>query len=418
MAYITGQTTQGCCVDVHFDGNEYHCAPDVMPYLYEVNAANTWTCFYAKAVGTAGECLKIRLHWPRYTPAEAPDGASVWQSKDIPWQEEFGYFLYPARDIVFVSADRIRWDRVEDVVIDGTNLCFSFVMPAETAYFSVCLYYTPARYRDLIAAAETSPYVSCVRIGTDVDGDAVYAFRATDDSVPESGKEAVYLQAAQHCCEHMGIYVCDYMLRWFAEGSGEARSLLKKYVFHIVPVVSVSSWRLGLFLHKDHKGLYTGHETGNPARDWIEQKLPTTQAVHRYLQALPEAPRLLLDLHSGITNYGNKTICQSVTVNVNLPSPQREAMERFVYAVHDHCDYLPTRRYWEGIEDPRIFERYAQRLYGQAHTVEISQFAMYDKDAGCHLPQSQRGLRKFGLQLPLAIDAFLTDEKHRIGEGG
>lgn len=411
MAYITGQTTQGCCIDVRYEDGVYHCAPDVMPYLYEVNAVNTWNCFYAEAVGQPGEQIPVRLHWPKYVPAEAPVGAADWQAKDISWEDEFGYFLYPARDIVFVSDDRITWKRIEDVTIDGYDLCFSFPMTAERVWFSVCLYYTPERYRDLIRSVKNSPFVSCRQIGTDLEGDAMYAFRATDDSVPESEKETVYLQAAQHCCEHMGIYVCDNMLRWFAEGGDQAREILKKYVFHIVPVVSVSCWRRGLFIHTRHNGLYVEQESGNPARDWIAQELPTTRAVDRYLRSLEKAPVLLLDLHSGITNYKNKTLCQSITINENLPEPQRKAMERFVYTVHDCCDYLPTRRYWEGIEDDRLFERYAQREFGQAHTVEISQFAIYDREKGCHVPQNQAGLRKFGLQLPVAIDTFLTAQR-------
>ena len=42
---------------------------------------------------------------------------------------------------------------------------------------------------------------------------------------------------------------------------------------------------------------------------------------------------------------------------------------------------------------------------------ELSRFGFYDRAAGCEKPLSKESFTKFGSQLPLAIDAFLSEEE-------
>lgn len=230
----------------------------------------------------------------------------------------------PAQDVIFKSTDRIHWERVCDVKLEGNSLYFESDLASEETFFTVTLYYTMENYKNLVDTVRGNEYIKTEIIGTDDGGDDIYAFTASDFSVPESEKICVYLQGVQHCSEFNGAHICDFMLRFFADGNAEAKALLKKYVFQFVPVVSVTSWRLGLDVHSS--GI-------NPNRDWIEKKLPSTKAVHRYLDSLENKPLLLIDIHSGLANYGCWETCQALSINDDLSEEEKSEMRR----VYRYC---------------------------------------------------------------------------------
>lgn len=77
-------------------------------------------------------------------------------------------------------------------------------------------------------------------------GDAMHLFKVNDFSVDDDKKKHIYIEAALHCAETAGCFVSDYLIRYLISEAKGVSDLLKNYVFHIVPVVDVSGWRLGL----------------------------------------------------------------------------------------------------------------------------------------------------------------------------
>lgn len=397
MAYLTEQTEQGNGIMHKIKDGIFECTPNIPERIKKTGKTNTWHMWHMKAVGKMGERIKIRIEWPLYDPNSVPDEIKNMPNYDAEWES----FVTAARDVVFMSSDRINWTRIDNVRLCGNSLYFETDLQSEEMYFTVTLYYTPCNYKNLIEYAAGSDLCRITNIGTDMGGDDIYAFCVTDFSVPEEGKRCVYLQGAQHCSEFNGAHLCDFMIRYLCSGDADPK-ILKKYIFRFVPIASMTSLRKGMDVH----------ESGiNPNRDWVNRELPSTRAIHNYLQGLNVKPSLLLDIHSGLANYGSWDICQALSVNDNLPEPELGNMKRFFDIVYENCDFLPVaKKYWISFVDKSMFDGYGEQ-YGQTHTMEISHYALYDRKAGKHFPIEQSGISRFAKQLAGAINIFLEEIK-------
>lgn len=396
MAILSSQTEQGNGSIAFLENGVFECSPALTEAVIKAGKTNTWHMWHSKATGEVGEKIRIKLNWPEYDPDLVPD-----EIKNMPnYEAEWESFVTAARDVVFMSTDRINWQRIEDVKLEDNTLYFEATLPAKEVWFTVSLYYTPCRYADLLEAVKDNDYIKTLNIGADQGGDTIYAFEATDYSVPESNKIRVHFQGAIHCSEFNGAWLCDFMLRYIASGCDEVKAILKKYIFTFIPVVSVTSWRLGLDVHSS--GI-------NPNRDWVEKTLPSTISVHEYLQKMNTAPYLLFDIHSGIANYGCWEICQALSLNTNLPVEQQKEMTHFIDLVYENCDFLPTRRYWDALVTDDMFDGYGV-IYGITYTMEVSHYAMYDRQEGHHFSIDMPRLEKFARQLIHTVDKFFEEK--------
>lgn len=397
MAYLTGQTEQGNCSNVHWVNGVLECEPELPERIVRCGKTNTWHMWHARAEGKVGEKIRILLHWPKFDPELVPEEIRNAANYEIEWDS----FIRPAQDVVFMSTDRVHWTRIEDVKMVEHSLYWETELPADTCYFTVSLYYTPENYRDLIRTLAESPYTKQETIGRDECGDELYAFTVSDFSVPDTEKKGIFLIGTQHCSEFNGAHLCDFMMRYLNGDSAEAAQLRTKYQYYFVPVASISSWRQGLDVHSS--GL-------NPNRDWVKQELPTTKAISEWMKTLKPVPDMLLDIHSGLANYGNWETCQAIGVFPDLTAEQLAEQKRFVDFVYETCDFLPTRRYWDDFgANPDCFDGFGYQ-YGQVHCFEISHYAMYDRTAGRHFPIDQAGIKRFAEQLPNTIDLFFTQK--------
>ncbi len=396
MAILSGQTTQGNCNIAVLKNGVFECAPSLPEYVVKNGKTNTWHMWHAKAIGEIGEKIKIKLNWPTYNPDLVPDEIKNMPNYEADWQS----FITAAKDVVFMSSDRVNWSRVEDVKLEDNSLYFEATLSNKEAWFTVTLYYTPSRYENLLEEVKDSPYVKTLKLGYDEGGDTLYGFEATDFSVPEDQKIRVHFQGSIHCSEFCGAWVCDFMLRYLASGSDSVKDILKKYIFSFVPVVSISSWRMGLDVHSSGK---------NPNRDWEEMEMPTTVAVHNFLQGMKQKPEILMDMHTGLANYGCWETCQALSLNTDLPENEQNEMKRYIDLVYENCDFLPTRRYWDAPVTAPMFDGYGVQ-YGITFTMEISHYAIYDREARHHFPIDMARLQKYAKQLVHVTDKFFESK--------
>ena len=400
MAYITGQTEQGNCSTVYWKDGWYECAPVPTEACVLGGEINSWHCWFAEVNGTVGEEVNVHLNWPeadysKMRPElQAQNYRSIWEN-----------FARCAQDAIYVSYDRKNWQRIEDVTLAGQQLAFSVTLEEKRCWLSVTLYYTPERYGDLLAAVKGHPKLRTLEIGTDFGGDKIYAFEATDYSVSAEEKIPVLLMAAQHSDEVMGTWFMDAMLRYFVAGSDSACELLKKFVFHLIPVASVTMWRLGVGLPYSAYGI-------DPYRDWELMRFPRTRAIYEYIEAMERKPQLMMDIHCGLQNYGSWDTCQSITVNYTLPQARIDEMKRFGTIIWEDTDFMPIKRFWEGTRqnEEQIFEAYGER-YGQVHVMEVSLYSMYDRAIKSHRPMEQWMVMRYGAQLAEAIGRFFDEKK-------
>ena len=389
MATLTGQTEQGNCGPVQALGNgEYRCSPIPEAQYLRMGMTNQWFLWHAMARGERGERMTVHVDWPPFDREKLQAGCNSSDS-----------FFDAVKDCVFISEDRIHWRRIEETRTEGWRLSVTAALPADTCYLAVNLYYTPARFADLRRALTTSPYIREQIIGTAWGGDPIHLFTATDTAVAQAQKQTVYLQGGQHACEYSGCYVLDYLLRFLASGLDEAAQLLRRYVFHVVPVLSASSWRLGMQEHISGK---------NPNRDWVDLELSEPQAVDRFLRALPQKPGLLLDLHNGWSTYEKDG--SAITVMDDLPEPLLARQTALAQSLIEDCDYLAPEKIWHNSANPVIFKGYAQAHFGFGFTLEFSRYSMYDRALGRRTALSQERYARLAPQLARVIDRFVREQ--------
>ena len=390
MAFITGKVPQGNCGPVKYTGDgHYSCSPVPEKFYYDNHLMNQWFLWYVRIEGEVGETVHIDLFWPPYDPEKRTPGPN---SSDT--------FFTAVHECVFTSCDEISWKRMEHVRVDQENWSFHFsiTLTEPVCFASVNLYYTRKMYALLRRALGVSPYITEKIIGKSSDGQDIRVYIATDPTVPVQEKKVIYLQGAQHASEYSGPFTLDVLLRYLADGLDGAAELLKKYEYHVVPVLSMAGWANGT------QGEHTPLK--NPNRDWEAFELPEPQAVHAYLSSLPVKPSIEIDLHNGWTSYIDDGAL--ITVMDDLPAEPLAEQMRFARLLITRCDDLAPDRIWHNRSHPWIFKGYAQKYYGPGFTLEFSRYTMYDRAEGKRMPLSQARYRRFGVQFAHVIDAFLS----------
>ena len=389
MAFITGQTPQGNCGPVRYmGGGRYVCSSAPEQMHIRKHLVNQWFLFYARIEGDVGETVHIDLKWPAYDPQRRESGTNGSDS-----------FFTAAHECIFVSNDEISWRRIEEVQVDAQNwvLHFSLTLTQPVCFVSVNFYYTRKMYAQLRQALSASPFITETTIGKSWDGQDIPLFIATDRTIPADQKKIIYLQGGQHCSELSGPHTLDAMLRYLASGLDGAADLLRRYEFHIVPVLSMAGWANGA---QEHYGVK------NPNRDWEEFELPEPRAVDAYLRSLRDKPVMLLDLHNGWTDYINDGA--AITVMKDMPEAILAEQMRFAEMLISQCDNLAPGRIWHNLSTPSIFKGYAQKHYGLVFTMEFSRYSVYDRSEGRRVPLSHARYHRFGRQLAHVIDDFLS----------
>ena len=386
MAFITGKTLQGNCGDVLYTGNgHYTCGP--IPDAPGVDPrATDHINFYAKIEGEVGEIVHLDLQYPIFD--ESLCGFRKYRTDP---------FFTVAHRFIYVSNDELNWERVENVEIDrdAWTLHFSLTLTAPVCFVSVNYFYTVRMYQALREAMAKTEFTEEKVIGLSRDGQKMYLYKVTDPSVPVQKKQLVYLQGAQHCCEFGGPHLIDAMLRYLNSGTEEARELLRRYEFHMTPIVSVADWAAG---NKDVR-------LADPNTVWDALSTPEVKSVDAYLQSLAKKPALLIDLHNARRNI--------ILIADYLSAEQIEQQLRFASLLCERCDYIspekPLSRKNE--EKYATFRQYAWKNYGCGFTIELSRFSFYDRATKQEIPLSKERFARLGRQFLHAIDAFLSVEQ-------
>lgn len=399
MAFITGLTPQGNCSTVRYAGdNHYICGPVPERMYIDRHLVNQWFLWYARIEGEVGEVVHIDLQWLVYDPSKREPGTNGSDS-----------FFTAAHECVFTSCDEVNWKQITDVRVDQENwsLHFSITLTEPVCFASVNLYYTRAMYAALRRALAVSPYITEKIIGKSFDGQDIRLYIATDPAVPAQEKKVVYLQGALHCSEYSGPNTLDALLRYLADGLDGAAELLKKYEFHVTPVLSMGGWANGAqdayMLRPPYR---YWEDSKNLNRDWEDFEMYESKAVHAYLSALPIKPSIAVDLHNGWTDYIHDGA--SITVMEDLPEAELAEHMRFAKLLITQCDDLAPDRIWHNSSKPWIFKGYMQKYYCPGFTLEFSRYSMYDRAEGKRMPLSQARYRRFGVQFAHVIDAYLS----------
>jgi len=98
------------------------------------------------------------------------------------------------------------------------------------------------RFRSSIAG---SPFVREETIGLSAQGRGIVMHTLTDATVPDAGKQRVWVHAAVHPSETPASFTAEGLIGWLTGGSDEARTLLADTIFNVVTMANPDGVALG-----------------------------------------------------------------------------------------------------------------------------------------------------------------------------
>jgi hypothetical protein len=385
MVKLDGDFPGGNCLFEGVRDGVLHCRPDTPE---DVSGAH-WFKFIARLTAdgeAAGEGLsaEICLHWPESDPTF---------ETDYPENRNFAVVL---DRVIHTSVDRVHWERVADVRLEGRTVCFTVSTDADPLYISVGIPFLPEDLTALLKEAAAHPEAELFEVARTPQGRLVHGLRVGGG--PEV-KEGFYLQALQHTQEWAGGRVIAAMVRHLL--SDDRASLRERYHWHFVPCLNLDGFLGG----------WQENQRGNMNRDWDAFDMPETQGVRDHIEALrSQGIRLwhALDLHMGWYNRASSGSGILTYELGSVPDAVVGFQEDFAQHVTAWCGYsdviLRSR-------DPATWPTFSSwmwntfRLPGQ--TVEFSRHLFLDRETDRWRILQQEDEERLGRDLADALGAFL-----------
>ncbi|MFM7243492.1 MAG: M14 family zinc carboxypeptidase, partial [Planctomycetaceae bacterium] len=94
--------------------------------------------------------------------------------------------------------------------------------------------YTLGMFDRFRASLAGNPFVREETIGASAQGRGIVMHTLTDSTVPDTGKQRVWVHAAVHPSETPASFTAEGLIGWLAGGSDEARTLLGRTIVNVV----------------------------------------------------------------------------------------------------------------------------------------------------------------------------------------
>ncbi len=405
MAILTGSIPRGNCDILGVEAGVIHCRPILAPdYIGVRDDILTW---YGKLAGAPGEQVQLCIHWPR---TDAAAKRAFYERTGKTWNMDGGWqpksLLEFAGEMFYRSCDELHWEKVDAVRVEEDCILLDVTMDAPECWLSASLPYTVKMYEQLLADCKASPVANILHLADGAFGDPMYLIQLTDPAVPEAQKQHVYLEAAVHCAETTGCALLHFLAEYLLLESPRALELLKKYVYHIVPVVDVSGWR------RFRTDGTCKNESKNMNRDWGTFANDETRAIWDYLTARSWA--FAIDFHGawpGVDRADIKTDGAAwLHTSFADPAHQRRCKKIADLLASPEANLLmPGASY--ALNQP---ENSADGFFPSngipGFLVELAFAGIYSQEAGCAVNLNQRDIRKAATRLPEMIDRALNEK--------
>ena len=161
--------------------------------------------------------------------------------------------------------------------------------------------YTLGMFDRFRASLAGNPFVREETIGTSAQGRGIVMHTLTDATVPDTGKQRVWVHASVHPAEPPASFTAEGLIGWLAGGSDEARTLLGRTIVNVVTMANPDGVALGNYrttstsvnLENDWSAPYTSAVPELVAlRGTIERFMGTAAAPG------PNPITMLLNLHA------------------------------------------------------------------------------------------------------------------------
>lgn len=197
-----------------------------------------------------------------------------------------------------VSADDGEsWGRIADSDYSVGVFSFGHTMESQEEWIALGPVYNVSRWQGLVDQIQDHPMVTSVEIiAKSLQGRPLHLVAITDPSVPSSEKSGIWAIARQHPGEVGGSWMAEGLLQWLLSEDAEARALLKKTTFYLVPLMNPDGVALGNY-RVNSAGANLNREWDHPDPDVA----PTVAAVADRIQTFVSSGRsfdFFVDFHA------------------------------------------------------------------------------------------------------------------------
>lgn len=129
----------------------------------------------------------------------------------------------------------------------GSNHLFSVTVPDGVQSIRLYKYYpyTIDQYDAFRAPLADHPFVAVEDIGDSVQGRDIWMYTVTNTTVPDAGKERIWIHNCVHPAENTGYFVMEGLFTWLASGTPAANEFLSHTILNIVPMANPDGNALG-----------------------------------------------------------------------------------------------------------------------------------------------------------------------------
>lgn len=154
------------------------------------------------------------------------------------------------------------------------------------------------RFRASLAG---NPFVREETIGTSAQGRGIVMHTLTDATVPDTGKQRVWVHAAVHPSETPASFTAEGLIGWLAGGSDEARTLLARTIVNVVTMANPDGVALGNY-RTTSTSVNLENEWAAPYTSTVPEIAALRGTIERFMGTAtapgPNPITMLLNLHA------------------------------------------------------------------------------------------------------------------------
>ena len=189
-------------------------------------------------------------------------------------------------------------------LIGSTQHRFTVTVPAGVTAFRLAKYfpYSVTRKDAWLATLNGDPRVrSIVSLGNSVQGRPIHKIEMTDSSVPDAGKQRVWIHSGIHPAETTSYFTLEGFVAWLRGGDPMAAVLLDQALIEIVPMANPDGVFLGNY-RTNANSVNLENQWSAPYSSTVPEIVALRTAIEGYMGAVASPAsnpiRVLLNLHS------------------------------------------------------------------------------------------------------------------------
>ncbi len=208
-------------------------------------------------------------------------------------------YSYNQTDWIHFSEDEVSKNANNELIIKKT-------FEHETVWLSRFFPYTFTDLENYIETISSKTHITIETPGFTQGGKPLYLFKITDSSVPDTGKERIFIHGRTHPAEIPSSFLIEGMVDYLLGGTDEAGEILKKFEFYIFPMQNVDGVIAGNYRstpQTENLEVMWNYDSENPL-NLNASTPPEITTIHQYAKNLMSdgGPKISIALNLHASN--------------------------------------------------------------------------------------------------------------------